>query len=156
MKRPLTLQEKWLTRLANVTSAGREPITEARLIEMGEMMAREIPLSALTDASREYIAAACEYFPPWAVLKTGLLAWHRDHPDRLLLEYDGAVADIQQQRQAESDRLDELAAEWGDPVRVRASAQKIGNSLHLGRFLATLIKRHAPQNLGELRPEWIE
>ena len=154
----LTVQEQWVTKLALLTAAGREPITMAHIREYGDMLTREIPLSALTDASREHIAANCErgFFPPWPILKAGLLAWYTDHPDRLMLEYDGAVASIHQQRQAEADRLHELAVEWGDPARVRASVRKVGDDRVMGRFLASLIKRHALQNLGELRPEWIQ
>lgn len=120
MKHLLTPQEQWVTRLALLTAAGREPITMAHIREYGDMLTREIPLSALTDASREHIAANCErgFFPPWPILKAGLLAWQRDHPTQLRIgsavpgSFLAALEELRIARAEQAARDRENRASW--------------------------------------------
>lgn len=152
----------WLTRLALLTSAGKEQMTKERVFLYVQLLAGEIPLSAFTDASLAEIAGGCEFFPAYAPLKTALLTWNRDHTaqNRIAPPSTDAMHALLETRRAAERRDSEVRADWGDPFKVRESADRIGDDHplrdYLGRLLASLVKRHAPQNLHLLRPEWIE
>jgi hypothetical protein len=65
----------WVTRLALLTSGGRQPPSQEQLGLYALTLATEMPAHCLTDASLSVIANGCEYFPAFSVLKTGLEGW---------------------------------------------------------------------------------
>lgn len=54
----------------------------------------------------------------------------------------------------------EAKRDWSDPWKVKASMRLVLSSpvrqLELGRLLAAVVNRHAPENVGLLRPEWLD
>lgn len=66
--------------------------------------------------------------------------------------------DPQAWKQKVADQRSEAKRDWSDPAKVQASMRLVLSSpvkqLELGRMLAALVHRHAPENLGLLPPAW--
>lgn len=161
----------WVAKLALATSAGQEKMTKERLFLYVQLLASEFPVAAFTDASLKSIVAGTEYFPAWAVLKTGLDAWlEANRPKALappiseklrtsLQEHLDEMEDNADNKARRADRLQAAKEDWSDPDKIRASLLKLDETTpywkaRLGRFLGQLVRKHAPENLGYLPPEF--
>lgn len=156
----------WLAKLALATSAGQEKMTKDRLFLYVQLLSNEVQLTAFTDQSLADVAKGCEFFPAYAVLKTALEAWHEEHkPKPLALPLpDNLREQIDELRDNTNwrDKIEREAAvakmDWMDPNKVRASAANLdGHPMRivLGRMLARILRKHAPENLGYLPPEFL-
>ncbi len=160
---------QWLIRLRRVTAAGFEDVTKEVLADYTGWLAQDFPLSVFTDASVKFIAEQSQYFPKWAILSAALMDWRGKHPDVPRIEGPMSESvrrhismlnnDEDWQREQMELRVDCLAS-WRDPHRVAATVAKIRGiesdalSTALGCLLAIAVKRHAPENLGFVAPQW--
>ena len=149
----------WLTMLKHVTRLTSEPVTEDKLAAYAGLLADEFGPEAFTKASLHLVAEQQEFFPAYATLRP-LLAGYLTSQRTIPPPASDAMHALLEARQAQEQRDAEVRTDWADPFKVRESAAKIGDDHpmreRLGRMLAALVKRHAPQNLGLLRPEWLE
>lgn len=157
----------WVAKLSLLTTGGRTPPTKQTINLYAEILAADLPMGAFTEASLHEVAGGCEFFPAYSVVKTALEAWHATakllaipSPTSVAMqerldEYDNN--DTHQRRLA--DRMAAAKADWQDPAKVRASVMGIGDDhpqrIRVGRVLAAVVRRHAPENLGYLPPEFI-
>jgi hypothetical protein len=132
-------------------------------------LAEKFPATAFTDRSLDDIAAECAFFPAYKVLIAVLETWHKEHVKERgpapqysssLQEYLDERADNETYKFKIARRMADAKADWSDPEKVRATAAKIDPThplrLTVGRFFAALVRKHAPQNLGLLLPEWLD
>lgn len=162
---------RWLQRIRRSTSAGKEDVTAEQLADYTIWLAQDFPMAVFNDQSAKSIADGNQYFPAWAILRARLSEWHDRHPS--VPRIAAPVPDTLQQhidelsdngayfRRIEDERA-EARADWSDPMKVRASARKIGEHHSPGELmyrmltglLVSLVRRHAPQNLDQLPPGW--
>lgn len=157
----------WLAALRRATSAGHDPVDPETLAEYTVWLAADFPLTVFSAESVKWMAEQSQYFPKWAILKAGLTDWQEAHPavPRLAFRPSSALAerieeltdDQAWRRRIQRDR-DDAKADWSDPHKVVASANRIGDDhpfrFRLGRMLGALVGKHAPQNLAYLPPDW--
>lgn len=157
----------WVTKLALLTVGGKTPPTKQQIGLYAMTLAADLPQSAFTEASLQEVASGCEFFPAYSVVKTALEAWHDTARAKALAspisiafrEYLDEQQNTETHKERISERMAAAKSDWSDPNKVRASAHRIGDDhphgLRLGRMLAALVGRHAPENLGYLPPEWL-
>ncbi|HEY8749943.1 MAG TPA: hypothetical protein VIM11_18310 [Tepidisphaeraceae bacterium] len=160
---------KWLERLRRSTAAGSEPVELEQLGDYAIWLAADFPPSVFTAESAKHIAEQSQFFPKWAVLRAALVDWQDAHPavPRIAFQPSEAVRarveELQDGHAYFRRAADERATakdDWSDPVKVRASVANLernaapGMRLLLGRMLANLVHRHAPENLGFVPPEY--
>ena len=131
---------------------------EARMTAYAPMLAREFAPNAFTVASLAAVARACSHHSPtFGEISNALSAWWEDNaPTANVPLIAGPQQDPWRQR-VERERA-ETKADWQEPEAVRrAIASLVGQPrrLELGRMLAAMIHRHAPQNVGLLPPEFL-
>jgi hypothetical protein len=146
----------WLADLANVT-AGAAMLSDIkpRIGGLASLLAENYPADAFCRASLEHAARECKFFPSYAELCDILSPWWKEHrPTPLAIAGDQSAS----AEQAERERKD--AESWrgmtaGD---VRAKVRALdGHPFRamFGRILATAVRRHAPEHLGLLPPEFL-
>ena len=157
----------WVSKLALLTVGGKTPPTKQQIGLYAMTLASELPASVFTEASLHEVAAGCEFFPAYSVVKTALEAWHESARVRALASpksfafqaYLDEQTNSQAHKQLMADRFAAAKSDWQDPNKVRASAVRIGadhpHRMRLGRMLAALVGKHAPENLGHLPPEFL-
>lgn len=160
----------WLTSLAGLTTGGKEPMTKERLLLYTQILSREMPAAAFTMESLYAVADGCEFFPTYKTLKEALDKWRaantpsvnlpRTPISQSLEEHLDERADNDTYRAKMSKRMADAKADWSNPDIVRQTVTKIDVThpmrMVVGRFFAGLVRKHAPQNLGLLLPEWLD
>lgn len=131
---------------------------EARMTAYAPMLAREFRSEAFCVASLAFVARTySRHSPTFGEIANALSAWWEDNaPTANVPLITGPKQDDWRQR-VEQERA-EAAADWADPAKVRASAASLvghPRRLELGRMLAALVNRHAPQNVALLPPEFL-
>ena len=157
----------WVSKLALLTVGGKTPPTKQQIGLYAMTLAAELPASAFTEASLHEVAQGCEFFPAYSVVKTALEGWHEAHEQKRLAspvtarfqEYLDERQDTVAYKARLAERMADAKSDWQDPGKVRASAHRIGadhpHRLLVGRMLAALVRRHDPENLGHLPPEFL-
>ena len=160
---------KCLGRLRRLTAAGSEAVDEDQLDDYVAWLAADFPLTVFTAESAKHIAEQSQFFPKWAVLKAALTDWHEAHPTvpRIAFQPSETVRQRVEELQDGSayfrraaDEREIAKSDWSDPAKVRASVANLqqnaapGMRMILGRMLANLVERHAPENLGYVPPEY--
>lgn len=156
----------WVTKLSLLTAGGKTPPAKSTLGLYAATLANDLPMSVFCEASCHEVAVGCEFFPAYSVLLTALQAWH-ETSERKRLASPVSVAfrehlDELQNNEAHkarlADRLAEARDDWSQPWKIRESLANIGEDhphrLRLGRMLAALVRKHAPDNLGHIPPEF--
>lgn len=158
----------WVSKLSLLTTGGKTPPTKQTISLYAEILAGDLPATAFTEASLHEVASGCEYFPAYSVVKTALETWHEAARKRMIAsptstefrEWLDDREDNQASKVRLEDRLAAAKADWQDPNTVRMSAHRIGDDhphrMRMGRMLASLVRRHAPENLGYLPPEFLD
>lgn len=167
----------WLTKLALMTTAGKEPITKAKIGQY-TLALMNVPDHAIqttdgkvNEASVIAIAGQCEYFPAYSVLKTTLESWiDETKPKALpppvssklkqsLEEHLDTINNTDAYKAKRADWAATAKQDWSDPMIVRETVAKLTPDLKfrmaLGRRLANLLRQHCPENLGYLPPEFL-
>jgi len=160
---------KWLERLRRATAAGSEPVDLEQLADYAIWLAADFPQSVFTAESAKHIAEQSQFFPKWAILKAALTDWQAEHSatPRIACEPSESlqmrIEELQDGsayfRRAESEH-EAAKSDWSDASKVRASVENVQANatpamrLLLGRMLANLVSRHAPENLGHVPPGW--
>lgn len=155
----------WVTKLALLTTSGREPVTKEK-VGLYVQALMEIPEEAFNDETLKLVSTGSEYFPAFAIVRTALTTWAEEHkPKPLALPLpDNLREQIDELRDNTNwrDKIEREAAvakmDWMDPNKVRESAAKLdGHKMRmvLGRMLARMVRKHAPENLGHLPPEFL-
>lgn len=167
-KQHLQMAAIWVAKLSLLTTGGKTPPTKQTISLYAETLAADFPQTAFTEASLNEIASGCEFFPAYSVVKTGLQTWHEAFRQKALAspisvafrEYLDEQENNEAYKAKIANRLEAARSDWSDPSRVRASAMRIGeNHPHrnsMGKMLASLVQKHAPENLAYLPPEWLE
>lgn len=158
---------RWLLKLRRSTAAGNEEVSQEQLAEYTMWLCQDFRLSAFTDASAKHIAEQSEFFPRWAVLRAGLAEWVDHHPEQPRIASaipDSLARHIEelQDEQAWQHRAEEQRAsarrDWADPAKIRAAIRNIGKDHprrdQMGRLLAGLVRKYAPDNLCHIPAEW--
>lgn len=162
----LKLAVSWLGELRQLTRDGKDRVTKEQLAAYAKIIAEDFNPLCLTTASARWVAEQYEFFPAWKPLRAALVQWSIDNPRTAkpagqlspdAQEWFDELAGNDAHRQREADRDQRIRASWADPGNVRASAQLLDDHprrLIMGRMLAGLVGRHAPQNLAFLPPGW--
>jgi hypothetical protein len=153
----VTLIREWLVALAVLcrTNVGKEELA-ATLNAYAPMLAARYSLGAFSQASLDAVATQCSYFPSYAELCGALSPWWQEHRDTEALQIASDQPATVRQReidQAVRDSWRNITAE-----NVRAKVRAVQDSPMppaLGAFLATALRKHAPQHLGLLPPKWL-
>lgn len=157
----------WVTKLALLTVGGKTPPTKQQIGLYATTLAVDLPQAAFTEASLQEVASGCEFFPAYSVVKTALEAWYSSARLRALAspvsimftEYFDEQQNTDAHKQRLVDRLAAAKSDWQDPGKIRASAHRIGEDhphrLLVGRILAALVLRHAPENISFVPPEFL-
>ncbi len=118
------------------------------------------------------MAAGCEFFPAYSVLRTALVTWNEQHQARLrprIAHSDAFQLWMDEQennaihRQRVADRAATIEDSWHNTEALRVHVQKIKDlwtqSPALGtvnaRVLVTALRRNAPENLAHLPAAWL-
>ena len=147
---------RWIAKLRRMTAAGSEDVSAEQLGEYAAWLAADFPVSVFTDASCKAAAEAGPWFPAWAVLHTFLADWRTEHPDTPRIAGPPKPDPDAWKRQAEADRA-RHTIEWSDAKKVQWAVLHLDGHpmrMELGRMLAGLLVRHAPENLHCLPPEF--
>lgn len=162
----LKVSANWLRMLRELTRGGSDPVTKEQLAAYAKILADDFGSECLTASSARWVAEQHEFFPAWKPLRAALVQWSIDNPRTAkpagqlspdAQEWFDELAGNDAHRRREADRDERIRASWADPGNVRASAQLLDDHprrLIMGRMLAGLVGRHAPQNLAFLPPEW--
>lgn len=160
----------WLTQLKHLTRTGSEPVTRDKLAGYVLLLLEEFDSAVFTRQSLEAVSSGCEFFPAYAVLKTALMTW-RDAPPPLRLSAPAPTIPDSLRQRVDEMRDDELwkarladersvvVADWKDHSKIRVAVRSLEGHPwrdRLGRMLAGLVSRHAPENIALLPPEWHE
>lgn len=159
----------WLTKLALLTSGGKMPVTKQQIGLYATIFSDEVAIGAFCDASLTAIAAGCEFFPAYAVLKTALVTWWDGQQasrqpaveySRPFQEYLDEQQNSDEHRRRVAEREAGLKQSWASPEAVRAAVLTIEREAApayralLGRVLGTVVARRAPDNLAFVPAEF--
>jgi hypothetical protein len=153
---------QWLQSLGVLVATGMSVAdAKERLAVFVPLLAAEFSGRYFNAQSLAFVARRSKFFPTFSEVCDGLHEWgltltgRSDHLIEGPARDENAAwkANIAAQR-AESQR------DWSDPRKVRSSRDLVLSDevkqLELGRMLAALVNRHAPQNVGLLPPQWLE
>ena len=158
----------WLTKLALLTSGGKTPVTKQQIGLYATIFSDEVQIGAFSDESLTAICGGCEFFPAYAVLKKALVSWWETHeaarvpraePPAPLREHFDELEGNEAHRERQAELAAGIKRSWQSPVSVREAVARLedapaGLRLSLGRMLGAAVKRHAPENLGFVPPEF--
>lgn len=153
-----SIVSKWLKSLGVLVATGMS-VTDAkeRLSVFVPLLSREFDARFFNAATLTFVARKCKFFPTFSEICEHLSDCGSTEPQSVpMLEgptEDGWKVDVAAQRA-------EAVRDWSDPLKVQSSMRLVLSDeckqLELGRMLAALVNRHAPQNLGLLPPAWLE
>jgi hypothetical protein len=155
-----TLIRQWLQSLGVLVATGMS-VTDAkeRLATFAPLLASEFDARFFCQRSLAFVAKQCKFFPTFSEICEHLHEFGADLRTSQLLLAGPDRSETAWKSRIESERSDAVR-DWSDPYKVRSSMQLVLSSdveqFRLGHMLAGLVKRHAPQNLGLLPPDWIE
>lgn len=157
-RRERTDAATWLRALGTLCS-GTMSVKEsqAKMAAYVPMLAREFSAEAFTMDSLAAVARACESFPSFGKLSGALSAWWQDNAPTANVPLISGPAHDEWRQRVEREHAD-AKADWEQPDRVRTALRGLEGHprrLELGRMLAALVNRHAPQNVGLLPPEFL-
>ena len=147
----------WLNDLNDLT-AGQTPLADAKrkIAALAAALSEEYPAGAFTRQSLVVVAKAGTFFPSFGeICKTLSPWWMERRPPPLAIASD-QPASI---KQREVEREVRESWEGITPEKIRAKVREIDNcpmSRVMGHMFGTAVRKHAPQHLGLLRPEWLE
>jgi len=150
----------WLKSLG-VLVAGSMSVADARerIATYCPLLEQEFAPEIFNARSLAFVAQRQKYFPSFHEVCMHLTAWAEDRTPPKRLAITDQTAEVDWKAQHARERA-EAKADWSDPAKVRRSRDNVLSSpvrqLEFGRMLAALVKRHAPQNLPVLPPEWRE
>jgi hypothetical protein len=148
---------KWLQALGVLVGPGT-PQAEARktLETFAPVLAMAFDEPMFCDASMEYVAGECTYFPNYRALRNHLREWARDEyrpGDKLALT---GPADLWRAK-VNADKA-EAQRDWADEAVVLKAVRDLDDHpwrQRLGPLLGAMVLRHAPQNERLLPPEFV-
>lgn len=147
---------EWLNDLANLT-AGPTPLADSKpkIATLAAALAEDYPAAAFNRQSLVVVAKASKFFPTYSEICAILSPWWKERrPKPIAIASDQPAA----VRQREIER--EARESWQNitPEQVRAKIRTIRAGWQprtYGPFLASALRKHAPQHLGLLPPEWL-
>jgi hypothetical protein len=151
----------WLTDLGKLT-AGHAPLADAKakIATLSAALAAEFDASTFNRASLLHVARRCKFFPTFGEACEALAEWRKEHPRHVAIA--APISDPNEDLRRKHREEHEVAeASWHGitDTQIRAKIRALDGHpmrLMLGHMLATAIRRHAPQHLGLLPPEFIE
>ena len=152
----LRVATSWLNDLANLT-AGPTPLADSKpkIATMAAALAEDFPAAAFTRQSLVVVARAAKFFPSYSEICAILSPWWKERrPKPIAIASDQPAA----VRQREIER--EARESWQNitPEQVRSKIRAVRDGWQprtYGSFLASALRKHAPQHLGMLPPEWL-
>lgn len=161
MSTDLNLVRQWLQSLGVLVATGMS-VADAK-----ERLAVFVPLLAVEFDSRffnaetlAFVAKHSKFFPTFSEICASLHDWGTTlRSSERLLEGPASATENAWKTKIDAERAQAIR-DWSDPIKVQSSMRLVLSDelkqLELGRMLASLVARHAPQNLGLLPPKWIE
>jgi hypothetical protein len=148
----------WLKSLGLLCAGtGSVKDAQAKAAAYVPMLAREFRTEAFTVASLAAVARACKFFPSFGELTTALSAWWEDNAPTANVPLIAGTHQDEWRQRVEREKA-EAKADWQQPDVVRHAIRSLDGHpkrAELGRMLAALINRHAPENLGLLPPAFL-
>lgn len=146
----------WLNDLNDLT-AGHAPLVDAKrkIAALAAALSEEYPAGAFTRQSLVVVAKASTFFPGFGeICKTLSPWWLERRPQPLAITSDQPAS--VKQREIEREVRESWQGITAEQARAKIRALN-GNPMRLtlGHMLASALRKHAPQHLGLLPPEWL-
>jgi hypothetical protein len=150
----------WLTDLGKLT-AGHAPLADAKakIATLAAALAAEFDASTFNRASLLHVGRRCKFFPTFGEACEALAEWRSQHPRHAAIAAPehNPNKDLEDKLAKEHEAAEASWRHISEPAifaKVRALDQHPMRLL-LGRMLATAVRRHQPQMLGLLPPEFL-